>query len=157
MSLITCPECDSEFTEQQLKDAGMCPSCGLPEAEVRKHMPPPPPPESEPETVDAKGKTMPGPNDPDAPYKTLASKLMSVFAWIIWICGLIGAFGLSIKTRQIGYTYTYTEQYFDAVTFFTVAFSTIVAGALFFAASRALVDLRAVRMNLEQLHAKKEG
>lgn len=154
MSLITFPECAFEFTEQQLKDAGMCPSCGLPEAEVRKHMPSP---EPAPEAADAKSKTMPGPNDPDAPYKTLASKLMSVFAWIIWICGLIGAFGLSIKTRQIGYTYTYTEQYFDAVTFFTVAFSTIVAGALFFAASRALVDLRAVRMNLEQLNAKKEG
>ena len=154
MSLITCPECESVFTEQHLKDAGMCPSCGLPEAEVRKHMPPP---EPAPETADAKSKTMPGPNDPDAPYKTLASKLMSVFAWIIWICGLIGAFGLSIKTRQIGYNYTYTEQYFDAVTFFTVAFSTIVAGALFFAASRALVDLRAVRLNLEQLNAKKEG
>lgn len=155
MALITCPECESVCTEQQLKDAGMCPSCGLPEAEVRKHMPPPPKPQ--PEAAGARGKSMPGPKDPDAPYKTLASKLMSVFAWIIWICGLIGAFGLSIKTRQIGYTYTYTEQYFDAVTFFTVAFSTIVAGALFFAASRALVDLRAVRMNLEQLNAKKEG
>lgn len=155
MSLITCPECDSEFTEQQLKAAGMCPSCGLPEAEVRKHMSPPPPPEPKPETADAKAKTMPGPNDPDAPYKTTASKMLAVFAWVIWVCGAIGSFALSIKTQYVGYTYTYTEQYFDVVTFFVAAFSTFVAGALFFAASRALVDLRAVRINLEQLNAKK--
>ncbi len=165
MSLITCPECESKFTEQQLKDAGMCPSCGLPEAEVRKHMPPPPPPAPIPsngENYQSRGEkpkssTLPGPNDPDAPYKTTASKMLAVFAWVIWAGGAIGSFALSIKTQYVGYTYTYTEQYFDVVTFLVAAFSTFVAGALFFAASRALVDLRAVRMNLEQLNGKKEG
>ena len=48
MALITCPECNTEFSEQQLKNIGMCPSCGLPESEVREHMPPPPPSEPQP-------------------------------------------------------------------------------------------------------------
>lgn len=160
MSLITCPECESVCTEQQLKAAGMCPSCGLPEAEVRKNIPAPAPIPSNGENYQSRGERpkkspLPGPNDPDAPYKTATSKMLAVFAWVIWVCGAIGSIALSIKTRVAGYTFTYTEQYFDAVTFFVAAFSTFIAGALFFAASRLLVDLRAVRMNLEQLNAKK--
>lgn len=159
MSLITCPECDSEFTDQQLKDAGMCPSCGLPEAEVRKHMPPPPPPEPKPETADAKAKTMPGPNDPDAPYKTTASKLLAAFAWLIWAGGAIGVIDIAVAASKLRYSYYANNDAGTILAFIAlvVATSSLFFGALLYGASKLLVDIHATRLNLEQLSGKKEG
>ena len=151
MALITCPECDSAFTDQQLKDAGMCPSCGLPEAEVRKHMPPPPAPEPKPEPQGA-AKT------DDASYKTTASKLLAAFAWLVWIGGAIGVIVIAIAASQLRYSF-YGNNSAGTVLFFAavaVATSSLFFGALLYGASKLLVDIHATRLNLEQLNAKKE-
>lgn len=152
MSLITCPECESVFTEQQLKDAGMCPSCGLPEAEVRKHMPPPPAPEPKPEPKQSAAKTG------DDRYKTTASKLLAAFAWLIWAGGAIGVIIIAISASQLRYSF-YGNNSAGTVLFFAavaVATSSLFCGALLYGASKLLVDIHAARMNLEQLNAKKE-
>lgn len=151
MSLITCPECESVFTDQQLKDAGMCPSCGLPEAEVRKHIPPPPAPEPKPEPQGA-AKT------DDAPYKTTASKLLAFFAWLVWIGGAIGVVDIAIAASQLRYSF-YGNNSAGTVLFFAavaVATSSLFFGALLYGASKLLVDIHATRLNLEKLNAKKE-
>lgn len=146
MSLITCPECESVFTDQQLKDAGMCPSCGLPEAEVRKHMPSPEPKQEPAKTGDDR-------------YKTTASKMLAAFAWLIWSCGIIGVIAIAATARSLRYSYyasieAGTELFFIAV---AVAFSSLFFGALLYGASKLLIDIHATRLNLEQLNAKKEG
>lgn len=146
MSLITCPECESVFTEQQLKDAGMCPSCGLPESVIRRHMPPPEP-KSEP------AKTS------DAPYKTTASKLLAAFAWLIWAGGALGIIVIAIAASQLRYSF-YGNNSAGTVLFFAalaVASSSLFFGALLYGASKLLVDIHATRLNLEQLNGKKEG
>lgn len=146
MSLITCPECESVFTEQQLKDAGMCPSCGLPESEVRKHMPPPEP-KSEPVKTS------------DDPYKTTASKLLAAFAWLIWAGGAIGVIVIAIAASQLRYSF-YGSNSAGTVLFFValvVASSSLFFGALLYGASKLLIDIHATRLNLEQLNGKKEG
>lgn len=151
MALITCPECDSAFTDQQLKDAGMCPSCGLPEAEVRKHMPPPLAPEPKPEPQGA-AKT------DDAPYKTTASKLLAFFAWLVWIGGAIGVVDIAMAASRLRDSY-YASNSAGTVLFFAavaVATSSLFFGALLYGASKLLIDIHATRMNLEQLNAKKE-
>ena len=151
MALIPCPECGSVFTDQQLKDAGMCPSCGLPEAEVRKHIPPPPAPEPKPEPQGA-AKT------DDAPYKTTASKLLAFFAWLVWIGGAIGVVDIAIAASQLRYSF-YGNNSAGTVLFFAavaVATSSLFFGALLYGASKLLVDIHATRLNLEQLNAKKE-
>lgn len=145
MALITCPECESVFTDQQLKDAGMCPSCGLPEAEVRKHMPSPEPKQEPAKTGDDR-------------YKTTASKMLAAFAWLIWSCGIIGVIAIAATARSLRYSYyasieAGTELFFIAV---AVAFSSLFFGSLLYGASKLLVDIHAARMNLEQLNAKKE-
>lgn len=145
MSLITCPECESVFTEQQLKDAGMCPSCGLPESVIRSHMPPPEPKQEPAKTGDDR-------------YKTAASKLLAAFAWLIWSCGIIGVIAIAATARSLRYSYyasieAGTELFFIAV---AVAFSSLFFGALLYGASKLLVDIHATRLNLEQLNAKKE-
>nr|DAL36512.1 MAG TPA_asm: Rubredoxin loop, ELECTRON TRANSPORT [Caudoviricetes sp.] len=153
MSLITCPECESVFTEQQFKDAGMCPSCGLPESVIRRHMP-----EPAPEKTGAKNKAMPGPNDPDAPYKTTASKLLAAFAWLIWAGGAIGVIVIAIAASQLRYSF-YGSNSAGTVLFFAalaVASSSLFFGALLYGASKLLIDIHAARLNLEQLNAKKE-
>lgn len=150
MSLITCPECESVCTEQQLKAAGMCPSCGLPEAEVRKHMPPPPPPK--PKAAKAAAKT------DDTPYKTTASKLLAAFAWLIWAGGAIGVIIIAISASQLRYSF-YGNNSAGTVLFFAavaVATSSLFFGALLYGASKLLVDIHAARLNLEQINAKKE-
>lgn len=152
MSLITCPECYAEFTEQQLKDTGMCPSCGLPEAEVRKHIPPPPAPEPAPAPQRA-AKTS------DDPYKTTASKLLATFAWLIWIGGIIGIIIIAISASQLRYSF-YANNETGTILFFlavAVGTSSLFFGALLYGASKLLIDLHATRMNLEQLNVKKEG
>lgn len=146
MALITCPECESVFTDQQLKDAGMCPSCGLPEAEVRKHMPSPEPKQEPAKTGDDR-------------YKTTASKMLAAFAWLIWSCGIIGVIAIAATARSLRYSYyasieAGTELFFIAV---AVAFSSLFFGALLYGASKLLIDIHATRLNLEQLNAKKEG
>lgn len=150
MSLITCPECDSEFTDQQLKDAGMCPSCGLPEAEVRKHMPPPPVPEPKPTQKPTKTS--------DDPYKTTASKLLAAFAWLIWAGGAIGVIDIAVAASKIHYPYyaDHTAGNIYAFLALVVATSSLFFGALLYGASKLLIDIHAARMNLEQLNAKKE-
>ena len=90
MSLITCPECESVFTEQQLKAAGMCPSCGLPESVIRSHMPPPEPKQEPAKTGDDR-------------YKTTASKMLAAFAWLIWSCGIIGVIAIAATARSLPY------------------------------------------------------
>lgn len=151
MSLITCPECDSEFTEQQLKDAGMCPSCGLPESEVRKHMPPPPASEPKPEPQGA-AKT------DDAPYKTTASKLLAFFAWLVWIGGAIGVVDIAMAASRLRDSYYASNSAGDLLAFLALALgvSCLFFGALLYGASKLLVDIHAARVNLEQLNAKKE-
>lgn len=152
MSLITCPECESVCTEQQLKAAGMCPSCGLPEAEVRQHMPPPPAPEPKPEPKQSAAKTG------DDRYKTTASKLLAAFAWLIWAGGAIGVIIIAISASQLRYSF-YGNSSAGTVLFFAavaVATSSLFFGALLYGASKLLVDIHAARVNLEQLNAKKE-
>lgn len=146
MALITCPECESVFTDQQLKDAGMCPSCGLPEAEVRKHMPSPEPKQEPAKTGDDR-------------YKTTASKMLAAFAWLIWSCGIIGVIAIAATARSLRYSYyasieAGTELFFIAV---AVAFSSLFFGSLLYGASKLLVDIHATRMNLEKLNEQKEG
>ena len=116
MSLITCPECESVFTEQQLKDAGMCPSCGLPESVIRRHMPPPEP-KSEP------AKTS------DAPYKTTASKLLAAFAWLIWAGGALGIIVIAIAASQLRYSF-YGNNSAGTVLFFAAL--AVASSSLFF-------------------------
>lgn len=149
MALITCPECESVFTEQQLKDAGMCPSCGLPESEIRKHTPPP---AAEPNT------SRPAVKINEDAYKTTASKMLAAFAWLIWSCGIIGVIAIAATARSLRYSYyasieAGTELFFIAV---AVAFSSLFFGALLYGASKLLVDIHATRLNLEKLNAKKE-
>lgn len=150
MSLITCPECHAEFTEQQLKDAGMCPSCGLPEAEVRKHMPPPPAPEPKPTQKPTKTS--------DDPYKTTASKLLAAFAWLIWAGGAIGVIDIAVAASKLRYSYYANNDAGTILAFIAlvVATSSLFFGALLYGASKLLIDIHATRMNLEQLNAKKE-
>lgn len=150
MSLITCPECESVCTEQQLKDAGMCPSCGLPEAEVRKHMPPPPAPEPKPTQKPTKTS--------DDPYKTTASKLLAAFAWLIWAGGAIGVIDIAVAASKLRYSYYANNDAGTILAFIAlvVATSSLFFGALLYGASKLLVDIHAARMNLEQLNAKKE-
>lgn len=152
MSLITCPECESVCTEQQLKDAGMCPSCGLPEAEVRKHMPPPPAPEPKPEPKQSAAKTG------DDPYKTTASKLLAAFAWLIWAGGAIGVIDIAVAASKLRYSYYANNDAGTILAFIAlvVATSSLFFGALLYGASKLLVDIHATRLNLEQLNAKKE-
>lgn len=152
MALVTCPECGSVFTDQQLKDAGMCPSCGLPEAEVRKHMPPPPAPEPKPEPQGA-AKT------DDAPYKTTASKLLAFFAWLVWIGGAIGIIVIAIAASRLRDSYYASNSAGDLLAFLalTLGVSSLFFGALLYGASKLLVDIHATRLNLEKLNAKKEG
>ena len=83
--------------------------------------------------------------------------MMAVFAWITWICGAIAAFALSFQERTVGYYYTYTESYFNFTTFAIIAASCFISGAIFYAASKLLLDLHAVRINLELLNENKEG
>ena len=158
MPLITCPECNAEFTEQQLKSSGMCPSCGLPEAEVRKNMPPPPPAESQSsEAAGAKNKTMPGPNDPDTPYKTTASKMLAVFAWLIWTGGVVGVIAIASAASNLRYSY-YASSNAGTTLFFAtlaIASSSLFFGALLYGASKLLIDIHATRVNLERLNVKK--
>lgn len=145
MSLITCPECESVFTEQQLKAAGMCPSCGLPESVIRSHMPPPEPKQEPAKTGDDR-------------YKTTASKLLAAFAWLIWAGGAIGVIIIAISASQLRYSF-YGNNSAGTVLFFAavaVATSSLFFGALLYGASKLLVDIHAARMNLEQLNAKKE-
>lgn len=134
----------------------MCPSCGLPEAEVRKHMPPPPPPEPKQEPTQAPVKT------DDAPYKTTASKLLAAFAWLTWAGGVIGVIAIAVAASQIHYSYysyyaDHTTGNIYAFLALAVGTSSLVFGALLYGASKLLVDIHAARMNLEQLNAKKEG
>lgn len=151
MALITCPECGSQFSEQQLKSATMCPSCGLPEAEVRKSIPTPPPVTSEPERAPKK--------DSDDSYKTTASKLLNVLAWLTWAGGAIWCLILASEAADMRNRYLYTQTTGDAMAFLCIAVlsSALVVGALFYAASRALVDLRAIRRNLEHLAREEKG
>lgn len=145
MALITCPECESVFTEQQLKDAGMCPSCGLPESVIRSHMPPPEPKQEPAKTGDDR-------------YKTTASKLLAAFAWLVWIGGAIGVIVIAIAASQLRYSF-YGNNSAGTVLFFAavaVATSSLFFGALLYGASKLLVDIHATRLNLEQLNAKKE-
>lgn len=150
MSLITCPECESVFTEQQLKDAGMCPSCGLPEAEVRKHMPPPPVPEPKPTQKPTKTS--------DDPYKTTASKLLAAFAWLIWAGGAIGVIDIAVAASKLRYSYYANNDAGTILAFIAlvVATSSLFFGALLYGASKLLVDIHATRLNLERINAKKE-
>lgn len=152
MSLITCPECESVFTEQQLKAAGMCPSCGLPEVEVRKHMPPPPAPEPKPEPKQSAAKTG------DDRYKTTASKLLAAFAWLIWAGGAIGVIDIAVAASKLRYSYYANNDAGTILAFIAlaVATSSLFFGALLYGASKLLVDIHATRLNLEQLNAKKE-
>ena len=145
MALITCPECGSVFTDQQLKAAGMCPSCGLPESVIRSHMPPPEPKQEPAKTGDDR-------------YKTTASKLLAAFAWLVWIGGAIGVIVIAIAASQLRYSF-YGNNSAGTVLFFAavaVATSSLFFGALLYGASKLLVDIHATRMNLEQLNAKKE-
>ena len=153
MSLITCPECESVCTEQQLKDAGMCPSCGLPEAEVRKHMPPPPAPEPKPEPKQSAAKT------DDTPYKTTASKLLAFFAWLIWIGGTLGVIDIASAASQLRNSYYASNDAGNILAFIALALgiSSLFFGALLYGASKLLIDIHATRMNLQQLNEKKEG
>ena len=152
MALITCPECNTEFSEQQLKNIGMCPSCGLPESEVREHMPPPPPSEPQPkqQTVEK--------ND-DTQYKTTASKLLSVFAWITWISGIIDVLAIAMYAGRLRASY-YASETAGTTLFFIavcVAVVSLFFGGLLFGASKLLIDIHATRLNLERLNAKKEA
>lgn len=157
----TCPECSTEITQEQLNAKGMCPNCGCPantiravaEAEQAKEQRDRVIQETQKEAA-AKAKL---PKTPDDRYKTTASKMMAVFAWITWICGAIAAFALSFQERTVGYYYTYTESYFNVTTFAIIAASCFISGAIFYAASKLLLDLHAVRINLELLNENKEG
>lgn len=151
MSLITCPECESVCTEQQLKAAGMCPSCGLPEAEVRKHMPPPPAPEPKPTQKPTKTS--------GDPYKTTASKLLAFFAWLIWIGGALGVIDIASAASQLRNSYYASNDAGNILAFIALALgiSSLFFGALLYGASKLLVDIHAARINLERINAKKEG
>lgn len=145
MSLITCPECESVFTEQQLKAAGMCPSCGLPESVIRSHMPPPEPKQEPAKTGDDR-------------YKTTASKLLAAFAWLIWAGGAIGVVDIAISASRLRDSYYASNSAGDLLAFLALALATssLFFGALLYGASKLLVDIHATRLNLEQLNAKKE-
>lgn len=145
MSLITCPECESVFTEQQLKAAGMCPSCGLPESVIRSHMPPPEPKQEPAKTGDDR-------------YKTTASKLLAAFAWLIWAGGAIGVIDIAVAASKLRYSYYANNDAGTILAFIAlaVATSSLFFGALLYGASKLLVDIHATRLNLEQLNAKRE-
>lgn len=145
MSLITCPECESVFTKQQLKDAGMCPACGLPESIIRSHMPPPEPKQEPAKTGDDR-------------YKTAASKLLAAFAWLIWAGGAIGVVDIAMAASRLRDSYYASNSAGDLLAFLAMALgvSCLFFGALLYGASKLLVDIHATRLNLEQLNAKKE-
>lgn len=149
MALITCPECESVFTEQQLKDAGMCPSCGLPESVIRSHMPPP---AAEPST------SRPAVKINEDAYKTTASKLLVFFAWLVWIGGAIGVVDIAMAASRLRDSYYASNSAGDLLAFLALALgvSCLFFGSLLYGASKLLIDIHATRLNLEQLNAKKE-
>jgi DNA-directed RNA polymerase subunit RPC12/RpoP len=153
----TCPECGAAITSPQITAKGMCPSCGCPAATIYGAKREQEDQERKENLAKEAAAAAALPKTPDDRYKTTASKLMDVFAWIIWIAGGIGSILLSIQTHTVGYYYTYTESYFNFVTFAIAAVSCFVSGAMFYAASKLLLDLHAVRVNLEQLSEKKEA
>ena len=158
-----CPECSAEITQEQLNAKGMCPNCGCPastiravaEAEQAKEQRDHVVQEAQKEAA-AKAKL---PKTPDDRYKTTASKLLSAFAWITWVCGVIDVIAIAILASQLRYSYyssgvTGTTLFFVAV---AVAISSMFFGGLLYGASKLLIDVHAARVNLEQLNKKKEA
>ena len=154
----TCPECGIVVDESSLAKSGSCPKCGCPAKEfyaaaataaakeIRDRQ------EKESRIRAALPKT------PDARYKTPAARVMLIFAWVVWILGGIGSILLSIRTQSESIYYPVERTHLDATTFVISASACLVCGALFFAASKLLLDLHAVRVNLEQLNSKnREG
>lgn len=159
----TCPECSAEITLEQLNAKGMCPNCGCPasairavaEAEQAKEQRARVIQETQKEAA-AKAKL---PKTPDDRYKTTASKLLSAFAWITWVCGVINVIAIAISASQLRYSYyssgaTGTTLFFVAV---AVAVASMFFGGLLYGASKLLIDIHATRVNLELLNENKEG
>lgn len=157
-----CPECGATITQEQLNAKGMCPNCGCPantirtiaEAEQAKAQRDRVVQEAQKEAA-AKAKL---PKTPDDRYKTTASKLLSAFAWITWVCGGISFIAIAISASQLRYSYyssgkTGTTLFFMAV---AVAVSALFFGGLLYGASKLLIDVHAARVNLEQLNKEKE-
>ena len=158
-----CPECSAEITLEQLNSKGMCPNCGCPantiraaaEAEQAKEQRERVIHEAQKE-ANAKAKL---PKTPDDRYKTTASKLLSAFAWITWVCGAVDVIAIAISASQLRYSYyssdtTGTTLLFMAV---AVAVASMFFGGLLYGASKLLIDIHATRVNLELLNESMEG
>nr|DAM34418.1 MAG TPA: hypothetical protein [Caudoviricetes sp.] len=141
----------------------MCPNCGCPantiravaEAEQAKEQRERVVQEVQKEAA-TKAKL---PKTPDDRYKTTASKLLSAFAWITWVCGAIDVVAIAVSASQLRYSYyssgaTGTTLFFAAV---AVAVASMFFGGLLYGASKLLIDIHATRVNLELLNENKEG
>lgn len=153
----TCPECGAEITSEDLYIKGMCPSCGCPASSIYAAQQEKDAQERRENLAKEAAAAAALPKTSDTRYKTRASNMMEVFAWITWIGGAIASLILSIQSRVVGYYYTYTESYFNFGTFVIAVAGFFISGAIFYAASKLLLDLHAVRVNLEQLNENKEA
>ncbi len=153
----TCPECGATVTLEQLNAGKMCPSCGCPASTIYAAQQQKETQECRENLAKEAAAAAALPRTPDDRYKTSASKMMEVFAWITWIGGAIASLILSIQSRVVGYYSVYTETYFNFGTFVIAVAGFFISGAIFYAASKLLLDLHAVRVNLEQLNEKKEA
>ncbi len=159
----TCPECGAELTQEQLSDNNMCPECGCPASNIRAAAEAEQAKEQRERVIheaqkeaNAKAKL---PKTPDDRYKTTASKLLSAFAWIIWVCGAIDVIAIAISASRLRYSYystgtTGTTLFFAAV---AVAAASMFFGGVLYGASKLLIDIHATRVNLEMLNENKEG
>ena len=159
----TCPECGAELTQEQLSDNNMCPECGCPASNIRAAAEAEQAKERQKQAAqkaqkEAAAKTK-LPNTPDDRYKTLASKMLSTFAWIIWVCGAIDVIAIAISASRLRYSYystgtTGTTLFFAAV---AIAAASMFFGGVLYGASKLLIDIHATRVNLEMLNENKEG
>lgn len=155
----TCPECGAAITSKQLNAKGMCPNCGCPAAAIYAAQQEVQAQERRENAAKESAAAAALPKTSDVRYKTGASNMLEVLAYIVWICGGISVIAIAILANQLRYSYyssetTGTTMFFLAV---SAAVSALFFGGLLYGASKLLIDLHATRVNLEMLNEQKEG
>ena len=163
MAIITCPECGYKAVPTIFSEKGMCPNCGCPLSDIRAAVEAAQAQQRKEQLSREAAKETAAvaalPKTPDDYYKTTASKLLSAFAWITWVCGAVDVIAIAISASQLRYSYyssgtTGTTLFFVAV---AVAVASMFFGGLLYGASKLLIDIHATRVNLELLNNKREA
>lgn len=154
----TCPECGATVTQEQLSIKGMCPECGCPAPAIYAAQQEKESQERRENLAKEAAAAAALPKTSDERYKTGASKMLEVFAWIIWVCGIIDVIAIAIYAGEIRSSY-YLQDFGNSLFLVAVvvASSALFFGGLLYGASKLLIDIHATRVNLEQLNEKKEA